>query len=402
MLLGSNSVNGLNYLYHLVMGRLLGPAAYGELAALLSVSALIGIVPGSANLVIVKYISSIRSKEKLISLINWLKGKMFRVALIFCLIVIIVSPSITSFLHIEKLAYLVLIAISTPFAISALLNRAILQGLLKFKEMILSMLMENTIKLILSIVLVFIGFRVGGAMLALLSSSIIGWHLTTRFLNFKTVKNEDITPEIRSMFFFTGPILLYTIASTSLYSSDVILVKHFFSSHDAGLYASLSILGKIIFFATGPIGSAMFPIISQRQSKGMKYGKIFLYSFLATIIIALSILLIYWLFPYFSISILYGSAYLESVDLLVWFGIFISLFTLSSLVINFNLSLGKTRVVALPLIAAAAQIIGIWLYHKSLFEVILISITVSALLLALLLIYSSYVDKPNINNSTSI
>lgn len=402
MILGSNSVNALNYLYHLIIGRLLGPASYGELAALISVVGLLGMIPGSINLVIIKYISAAKTEDKLVNLINWLKRRVLKGALLSALVILIISPLISSFLHIDNLIYLVLIAVFFPFSILALLNRAVLQGLLRFKEMILSLLIESGIKLVLSIVLVYLGYMVGGAMLALAIAGISGWFITRLYLNYPNKKETDILPEIKSMIAYSFPVLVYTIAATSLYSSDLILVKHFFTSHDAGLYASLSTLGKIIFFGTGPIGSVMFPIISQRYARGIGYEKVFIYSFLATLTISLAILSVYLLVPELAISMLYGSAFRESADLLAWFGLFITLFTLSSLLINFNLSLGRTKVVVLPFFAAIAQITIIWFNHQNLLEVISISILVTALLLVSLLIYSIYAHRKFNRNKTGI
>lgn len=402
MVFGSNAVNALNYLYHLIIGRLLGPVGYGELAALISLIGLLGMIPGSINLVIIKYISAAKTEDKLINLINWLRMKVFKGTLFFSFLIIIISPAISSFLHLDNLIYLFLIAISFPFSISALLNRAVLQGLLKFKEMILSVMMENGIKLLLSILLVILGFKVGGAILSLTIAIIAGWYLTKIFLNYPVRKDTDISSEIKSMALYAFPVLLNTIAVTSLYSSDLILVKHFFSSHEAGLYASLSTLGKIIFFGTGPIGSVMFPIVSQRHARGLSFKRVFIFSITATVAISLAVLVIYWLFPNLAIKILYGSEYLESANLLVWVGLFMTLFTFSSLYINFNLSLGRVKVVALPLLAASFQIILIWIFHKSLFDVIRVSIVVTALLLVSLLIYSKYADKSSINNRSSL
>ena len=408
MVLGSNSVNALNYLYHLLIGRLLGPANYGELASLISLIGLLGMIPGSINLVIIKYISAAKTKDKLINLISWLRTRLLKVAIIFAVLIVLISPAISSFLHMNEPSYMVLIAVSFLFSIPTLLNRAVLQGLLKFKEMILSLIVEGVAKLAITVLLIFLGFRVGGAMLALIIAVAVGWYLSSRYISFPVRKKLNILPEIKSMAVYTFPVFIYTIATTSLYSSDLILVKHFFSSHDAGLYASLSTLGKIIFFGTGPIGSVMFPIVSQRHAKGLTIKRIFLYSFFATAAISLSILIVYLLFPRFAVNLLYGSAYLESANLLVWFGIFITLFTLSSLLINFNLSLGRTKIVVLPFLAALAQIIAIWFNHPSLFIVIFISILITALLLVSLLIYSIYTkgdadgNKINIINSSSL
>lgn len=390
MVIGLNSVSFINYLYHLVMGRMLGPANYGELAALISLIGLVGIIPASVNLVITKEVSSAKNDGEVSNLVNWFKAKIFVASLVFSVIMLIASPFIASFLNIQSIFYLILIAISFLFSIQASLNRSILQGLLKFKEMVITILVENTTKLIISIFLVYLGFQVGGVMLALVVSALLGLYMTNFYLRYRPIKGINFSPNIKSMLTFIIPVGIQSIATTSLYSSDVILVKHFFPSHEAGIYAALSTLGKIIFFAAGPISAVMFPLVSQRKSKGESYTKVFIYSLITTCLFAASILTVYWLVPNLAVRLLYGSAYLEASNLLIWFGLFISLFTLSALIINYSLSLGKTRVVILPLIAAATQIIMIWFFHQTLYMVVSISVVVAALLLVSLLIYSTY------------
>ncbi len=400
MILGSNSTNFLNYLYHLVMIRLLGPNGYGELASLISIIGLIGVIPSSVSLVVIKYVSSAKDEGEVSSLVGYLKNKTLKVSILIFLMVLLISPFINSFLHISKNVYLVFIAISFLFSLPSVLNRAILQGLLKFKEMVLSVLVENSSKLFLGIILVYVGFGVSGAIVGFVLSIIIGWFLTTLFIKYK--KSKQYNPDLKPMILFTIPVIIQAVSTTSLYSSDLILVKHFFSSYEAGLYASISTLGKIIFFATGPISAVMFPLVSKRLSEGANYRKIFMYSFLLTALFAGGLLFIYWLIPQQLISLLGGSSYIQAAYLLGWFGLFISFFTLSSLLINFNLSLGKTKVVIFPLIAAIAQIIMIWLYHQTLFIIVLISIIITALLLVVLLIYSTYGNRFNFNNSPLI
>lgn len=397
MVFGSNAVNLLNYLYHLIMGRMLGPANYGELAALISLIGLLGIIPASVSISIIKYVSSARNDAEIDNMVSWLKTKILQASFIFFVLVLMLSPIISSFLNINNISYFILIAISFLFTLQSILNRSILQGLLKFKEMVMSILLENSTKLISSIALVYIGFQVGGAIFALSLSALFGWYVTNLFLRYQKVKSPNLTPDIKSMLRFTIPVLIQTVATTSLYSSDVILVKHFFSSYDAGIYASLSTLGKIIFFGAGPIGAVMFPMVSQRKAKGENYRKIFILSFLATTFLAITVLALYSLVPELAIRLLYGSAYLEAASLLVWFGVFITLFTLSFLLISYGLSLGRTRIVVLPAIAAIAQILMIWFFHQTLFMVISISIFIASLLLLSLFIYSSYDKRASIS-----
>lgn len=390
MIIGSNSISFLNYLYHLIMGRLLGPTNYGELASIISVIGLLGVIPLSMSIVIIKYVSSAQDREEIGGIINWFQRKLIILSIITTIPLILFAPSIASFLHIDNVFLIILAILLFVISIISLIYRSALQGLLQFKKFVVTLLFENSAKLIITIILVYLGFQVLGAVSALVLSAILGVFISRYYIeDYLTIKAR-LSKNIKAILLYSLPVAIQSIAITSLYSTDVILVKHFFSSHDAGIYASLSTLGKIIFFGTGPIGSVMFPLVSKRHAKGENFQKIFLYSLISTITLSLILLFIYWLFPVVVIKLLYGSLYLEGSNLLVWLGIFMTLFTLSVLFITFNLSLGKTRVVILPMIAALLQAGMIWLFHYSLMTVITISIVVNALLLVSLIIYSNF------------
>ena len=388
MIIGSNAVNFLNYLYHLVMVRFLTPTNYGELAALLSLVGLLGIIPGSLNLVIIKFVSSAKNNQEIVNVVSWFNSKVFIFSLVIFITITLFSPFISSFLKIDNRLTIVLIALSFLFSLAALLYKSTLQGLLRFQQMVFTLFTESSLKLILGVLFVYIGFSVTGAVVGLVIASFVGFFLSRLFIqNF--LKKSEKMPNIKKILDYSLPVLIQSISITSLYSTDIILVKHFFTSHEAGIFAVISTLGKIIFFGTAPISAVMFPLISQKQSKGKKYQKVFILSLIMTLIISIFILAIYWLIPQFVIRML-NPDYLEAAPLLAWYGIFISLFTLSALLVNFGLSLGRASVVIFPTSAAILQIILIWFFHQSLFIVILASTTVAALLLASLLIYSTY------------
>ena len=63
MFVGNMGANVINYAYHLIMGRLLGPIGYGILASLYSILYLVSIIPSSASVSIVKFISSAKDNE---------------------------------------------------------------------------------------------------------------------------------------------------------------------------------------------------------------------------------------------------------------------------------------------------------------------------------------------------
>ncbi len=405
MIFGSNMVSFVNYLFHLLMGRLLGPTSYGELATIISLSGLLGIIPLSLNIVLIKYISSSNEEKQVGQLVSWFQNKTIYLSIIVGLPIVVFSSYIASFLNIKNPFLIIMAALIFSISLVSLIYRSALQGLLKFKEFVSSIFFENISKLIIALLLVFVGLQVAGAVGSIVISGLIGIFIARVYVKEYLIDGAKRPKNLKKILLFALPVAIQSITTTSLYSTDLILVKHFFSSHEAGIYASLSTLGKIIFFASAPIGSVMFPFVSKRQSKGESFKKIFFYSLFLTAGLSLFVLLIYWQFPSLIIRLLYGSLYLEGASLLIFFGIFMTLFSLSMLFITLNLSLGKTTVVLLPFLAALFQGFTIWIYHPSLQAVVNISIFVSALLLLGLIIYSNLKideNKSDLHNSSRL
>ena len=246
-------------------------------------------------------------------------------------------------------------------------------------------------RLALWILFVALGFSVFGAIFGLFISAALGLWLNRYFLkDYKVSKDSGPRALGKRILAYAGPIFLVSLSTNSLYSTDVILVKHFFEAQSAGIYAALSTLGKIIFFGTAPVGAVMFPLVSQRQSQGKDYKKIFLLSLLFTLGISLLVLLIYWLAPELSLKILYGDKFLEASPYLVWIGLFMAIFSSGSLITGFYLSKGDTRIWTLVVLAALGQALGIWFFHSSIFQVITVNIISASFLLVSLLIYFGY------------
>lgn len=389
MIVGSNFVNFLSYFYHLVLGRLLGPENYGELAAIFSLIGLIAMLPTSLGLTVTKFVSSAKGEKETKELISWLNHYSRMIAAGTGILTLALSPLIQSFLNISSIYLIWMVGVMFLFSIPAFFNRSILQGLLNFQQSIFSIIVENLFKVFGGILFVFLGYSVFGALGAILVGVIAGWlisrHYIKQYFNLSSVPHIDIAPMVK----FSLPVLVQALAITSLISVDIILVKHYFSPAEVGLYAALATLSKIILFASGPIGAVMFPLISKRNAKGSDYRQVLSYSFILTILISVVILGTYYLFPKMAIQLLYGEVYTSSYALLFPFGVFITLYTLSSMLLNFCLSVNKTKAVFIALFFAILQIVGIVLFHSSLSEVVTVSIVVCVLMFLALLVFSN-------------
>jgi len=393
LVMGTGAVVGgfINYLYHLLMGRMLGPADYGLLVSLISLFSLL-IIPSSAiGLIIVKFVSFYKGKKEFAAISILFKKiikKLLPFSLLFLLIFLMISPIIISFLHLSSFLPLLIILITILIAIFSMVNKAFLQGLLRFGWLTASGILEVLIKLSVAVIFVMWGFKVNGALFGLVLGGIIALLFT--FLPLRSllkIKKEDLKINTKEILNFSVPAFLFTLSFTSLYTSDVILVRHFFSDQQTGFYAALSTLGKIIFFLAGPIVSVMFPMISERHANGGKYKNLLLLSLGLVGIICLFAISFYFLLPSFIIRIFYGQQYLSVAPFLGFFAVFLSLYTLCFLFVSFFLSIHKTKVVILPVTATILQIVFIYFFHQTILTVVLISIYITALLLISLLLY---------------
>lgn len=390
MMVGSMGVNVINYIYHLVMGRLLGPVDYGTLASIYSILYIVSIVPTSTSFAIVKFISSAKDKDELGSIYYGIKNLVLYVALGTSLIVALSSSAISKFLNIGSIWPVLFVAPVLFLSLITLVNQASLQGLLKFIGVVGPNLVSSIVKLLLGVLFVFLGWSVTGAIGAVVISVLLAYFYSTRLARGLFPQHQKSNFKLMPFLRFSLPVLLQALAFTSIFTVDILLVKHFFPPYEAGLYASLSMLGKVIYFAASPITSTMFPIVSGRHARGEKYFKVFFASLGLTVLMSFSIVALYFLLPDLSIGLLYGQKYLAAKGDLVWMGLFLSFYTVAYILSNFYLSIGKTKLIILPLLTAIVQVVAIWFYHPTLHAVIMLSLGLMVFLAASFAIILGY------------
>lgn len=389
---GGTLISGVGgYVYHLLMGRALGPTDYGILASLISLTYFLGIPLGVLNLVVVKFVAGFKGKKDFDSIGSFftvINRKVLIFGLLFLLLMLILTPLMSSFLHLNSFLPILLVLGFFFISIFLMINRSFLQGLLKFGYFSSSSILESGLKLIFAFLLVLIGWKVYGALAGFLAGG-LGALLFSYFPLWGLRKRKKITIKIKKeeIFKFALPVFFSTLAFTSLFGSDLILVRHFFPSEQAGFYAALSTIGRIIYFLTYPIISVMFPMISERYQSKVSYKNLILASLFLVFIISFSIAGFYFLFPHFIIRLFFGSQYLSISGFLGYFGLFLSFYSMAFLLNNFFLSIQRTKLVFLPVLAAFAQILFIYLFHENLWQIILISLSSSALLFFSLLLF---------------
>lgn len=392
VVIGNLFASFFNFLFNLFMSRSLSVTDYGVLASVLSLLAFPLLVSTSLGPVVVQFAGNYFATGNfplLRGLYIKVKKLLFIVALILFVLFLFFISTVSNFFHIQDKLILVVADFIMFFAIINVINISFIQAKLAFTFQVFVNLFNNVSKFIIGVVLVYLGYSVTGAVYAILIGTVCAYLFS--FIQLKFIFDKKIpapSVETKELFSYGIPASLTLLGLTSFISTDIILVKHFFDPHQAGLYAGLSLIGRVIFYVSAPIGGVMFPIIVQKYSKNENFTRTFTLSLLLVFLPSLFITIFYTLFPNFSILFfLKKHEYLAVSNLIMPFAIFIVLFSLLSIIANFYLSIKKTEVYIPVLLGAIAQAVLIFFYHQSFQQIITISVTITLILVLILLLH---------------
>jgi O-antigen/teichoic acid export membrane protein len=161
--------NILAYIFHIYVGRVLGPADYGTFGALIALYSLLALPSGAIGSAITKFTAQYNSKKDYNKIGNLRKkagNKALWYSLVLFVLLLIFSPLIASYFNIPSVTGIIIVGFSVILTTSLSINRGILQGMKKFKDYSLNTIYESIIRLILVIILLYFGFKSNGAILA--------------------------------------------------------------------------------------------------------------------------------------------------------------------------------------------------------------------------------------------
>lgn len=398
VIIGGLAASVCNFIFNLYMSRNLTVTDYGTLASLFSIISLIIVLPNAAAPAIVNFAAAYFAKKQNDLLKNFIikLNKYYFISGILVLLFFILFPNyIGGFFHIHNNFLIIVSGITIFFVFIGTVNAAILQAKLAFIYLSVIQFIGAGLKVLLGIMLVILGFGVMGSLSAFLIALIVPFVLSFFPLFYLFKRNIGLAKvDMKQVLLYGFPSGIAAFAITTFVSTDILLVKHFFNADQAGIYAGLSLVGRVIFFLTSPIGTVMFPLLSQKHAKKEDYNNTFLLSLIIVLIPSLAITLFYFIFPEFSINVfIKKKEYLQVASLLGLFGIFITLYSLLNVFTNFYLSIRKTKIWIPILVASVAQLIGIWLYHQSFIQIIVISLVATTMLLAYFIVYYFQIRK---------
>jgi len=385
---GSMAANVINYFFHLVIGRMVSVQVYGEFESLASFFTIISVPAMTLTMVATKYSAITKAEDngesshQLFSLFN---KKILKYGTPLFIISIFFTPYFRDFFKLESGLPLVLIWLVMFFSFFSAATSGIMNGWQKFKEVSWVGIISSLAKLLAAVVFIKWGFELNGIVGSLLLSGIVSYAVSVIILRFifqKSGRKEKVKEEridTGKMKKYILPVFVGTLVINILGNIDMVLAKHNLDAISAGYYGALTIVSKIIFFATSVIATVLFAMASEEYHKKNNSLKTLKYALGLLFAVCGGAILFYFLFPQFIMGMLFGSKYQEGIHYLSWFAILVSLFSAANLIIQYLLSMHQTKIMYLFLALTLAGVLLLFFLGTSIFAILIIMIMLELL-----------------------
>ena len=388
------AVNGGNYLYNLILGRLLGPTAFADAAVLITFLLVLSFVAMTFQLVTAKF-SVLFENELFKNFITRVYQQAFTVGIGLGLLIIACASQLQALFNTSSSAMFIIFGCGVPLYFLMSVNRGAFQGKKAFKSLSITYQAEMLSRLVITLGLILLLDIQSSAVIAIgiLLSFVFGlFPFKMKQISFKKPAALDAkySKQIKNFFLLTA---FYELTQIIINNSDILLVKHYFESYEAGLYASLALIGRIVYFIAWMFVMLLLPAVVELKKEGKETASV-LFKYVGYIG-AISMLIVFTclVFPEIIINILFGEQYIAMAPLLWKYAIATSMFAISNIFAYYYLSLDKYVPVIISGVFGMLQMVLVIFFHNSLEQVVHMQIVAMLLLLVIQLLFFVFDSK---------
>ncbi len=375
------------YVYQLAMRILLTGHEYATLLSLTSLLLVVSVFGDTITLTAARQTSKLKSQGRL-GAVNHIRHRFLKWTAVIGILMFVLaaafSPLLTGFLKSDSSLYSIMLFSSLALAFPLCSDWGVMQGLQAFFPLAAARVVWALARPALAVLLVSIGLGLSGGLAAVPLSYAVAFVVTVVALRSLSRAGKD-TAEIEGAGGYAGYTILALFSITMLANIDVVMATHYLSPDDAGSYSTISVLGRICFYAPMGIALAMFPKTSDSfESKG-SHRTLFKKAALLAVLIVAPLCVVYAVFPSPIVDFLFPDKYPSVAPNMFIYGLGMSFLSLAYLTMTYFLSIGKTRV-AYPLVMSAVlQMVLLTLFHSSIEDLVHAFVISGAVSLALVL-----------------
>lgn len=373
------------FLFHLLMARYLGVQQYAAVGTFMSILVTAILVSSTIYFVITRFVAYHHTRaqyEEINYLVTTSLKYFFAAGFLVFLIIMIFSDRIAVFFNLDDIRPVVALGFAIWLQLLVPVYEAAFKGLDNLHAMGRLRAIENASRWVLGLVFAYAALSLTSMVLALGLGTFVA--LAFAYGSIRSLQSRQlIRPNMIEIWRYARPATLMIAALAIILNLDLILVKHWFPSEQAGVYAIASFIAKIPFLVSWIIGTIVFPRLTKAHVDGLPTMPMLRSSvkWLAGIVVASTVF-----------SALVTDRIIESAfgtegfgALIIVYAFSMGLLAIANLLAIYQLSLRRFTLARVIPWFAVLHALLLWQFHNSLFQIVVATIFVTSTLVAVTL-----------------
>jgi O-antigen/teichoic acid export membrane protein len=382
LLAGSGLVGITNLIYNVVTARLLGPTGFAHATAVYTLLMLASAITLSFQVVCAKYVANHQAADEKAAIFAALHLRAWLAGISLGLVLFVFNRVLMAYLNLPDQVLISVLALGIAFYIPLGVRRGYIQGVHAFGALSINFMLEGVVRLGGAYLLIYLGLGVRGAVLASVIAVIVSYFSAKPSPGLHSpgplLIPISFGEGLQAIVFFSGQVVINNF--------DIVLVKHFFASDQAGIYAAVSLVGRLVNMCAWSVVNTMFPVSAAARSSDREARPVLFLSLGMVFLILSALILGLWAIPSFLWRILFG-AHFELGNygclaaLLILYAVTAGVYSLSSVMITYEMSRKIANTSWTQLAFSAALVLGICIFHQTLRQVIFVQLVLMVILL---------------------
>jgi O-antigen/teichoic acid export membrane protein len=356
--------NASNYIFHVVISRMLDPGAYGALGAVLAILILLSVPLGAVQTTVAKRLAqrslNAEHSDRWLDLLRTIAPVGIAVAFLLAAL----SPLLSGFLRLDSIWTALFVSLYVIPALALTVCRGALQGRLHFKHLAVVSVFPVLARLAIGIPLVQAGGGVAGAVGASAIAETLGVILALWLMRGDEQLKWKLSARDRSFLKEVLPVTAGLAAMWIVIELDLILARRFLLPAEAGSYAAAGLLARAVLFVPGAVSLVALPHFSRDRGRGHDAHRWLMSS--TAIVVGLGVLtaVVLSLFGKFIVGATFGERYAQAAHVLPLLSFAMVGMGLANLLVFFHIAAGS-RMFHLLWPIAVLEALAVWLWHSS-------------------------------------
>jgi O-antigen/teichoic acid export membrane protein len=381
LLSGSGLNTAINLAYNIAVARYLGPRGFGHATVVYTILVLLSAVTLAFQIVATKIVAQQRTHAEKSAVYRLFHRATWACGISSALLLVLFQAATANYLNLPDPKLVTLIAVGAAFYIPLGARRGYIQGTYGFRNLAINLVIEQAVRLLGSLALIAAGYGLYGVIAANSAAIAIAYYSVPMKLTGRIPTPIRLSNPLRETFqaviFFAGQMIIN--------NGGIVLVNHFFLAREAGLYAAVAMVGRVIFSFSQAVVNSTFPLVAGTSNEERRDLRVIATALVLVLGVGVAISIALCIAPAELWTHLFGADFAIAGKynlpyLLALYALATVIYSLAGVIITFEMSY-KIANTSLVQLAFSGILLGtIYRFHSSLREVVLVQLALMALL----------------------